>query len=105
MRRLLLLLGAPMWLPLTVALIAVIFSLLVASWAVFASLLSVGGFAIVAGISRVFNANVLGGLISTGAGLIICGLAILTFLLCAALSKRMMSFIKRMSFGILGCFK
>ena len=91
---LLLVLGAPLWLSLGIAAIAVIFSLYIALWAVILSLWAVFGSlvgcafgCIVAGIVHAFVSSPLTSVIFLGSGLICAGLAIFLFYGCKAATK------------------
>ena len=92
---LLLCLGAPLWLPLLIAAIAVLISLLaslwsvvVSVWAVFASLVGVGiGCTLGGVILGVFSSAAAGGVATVGVGLVSAGLAIPTFYGCVAATK------------------
>ncbi len=87
----LLVLGAPLWLPLLIAGVAVILSLyaslwsvIVSLWAVFASFVggALGG--IVGGTGFSLSGNALSGLAMIGAGLLCAGLAVFLFFGCKA---------------------
>ena len=87
MKNVLLVLGAPLWFPLLVALFAVMFSLVVAMYSVvisllaaFVSLIACGLFAgIGSGIYFVFSGHFVTGLALFGCGLFALGLSILFY--------------------------
>ena len=81
-----LIVGAPLWVPLLIVAIAVIFALLVVlwslvvcMWAVFGSLVGSAAGALVAGVTYVFTSEVLGGAVLLGFGIACIGLAIFAF--------------------------
>ena len=85
---LLLVLGAPVWLPLLIAVLAVIFALYIALWAVVVSLwaavaavILAGIAAIVGGIVELCRLHLAQGLVLLGGGLMCLGLCVVAFLL------------------------
>ena len=85
---LLLVLGAPVWLPLLIAVLAVIFALYVALWAVVislwaavAALILAGIAAIAGGIVELCRLHLAQGLVLLGGGLMCLGLCVVAFLL------------------------
>lgn len=103
----LLVLGSPLWLSLTVAGFAVLLSLYVVLWAVVVSLWAVfasfmggafGGLA--AGIVFVCNGNLPTGIGMIGAGLVCAGLSIFLFYGCKAATKGTLWLTKRIVLGI-----
>ena len=104
----LLIAGAPLWIPLTIAFFAVIlalyvslWSIIISLWAVFASVVSCALGGIVAGAGIVFTPNKMAGIALLGAGIVCAGLSILLFLGCKAatdgviiLTKKIVFFIK-----------
>lgn len=85
---LLLVLGAPVWLPLLIAVLAVAFALFVALWAVVIALWAVvaaviltGLAALVAGVVELCRLHLPQGLVLLGGGLVCLGLCALAFLL------------------------
>jgi len=90
----LLILGAPVWLPLVLAVLAVLLSLYAALWSVVVSLWAVFGAlagcalgGIVGGIAITCAGELFAGLVLVGAGMICSGLAILTFFGCSGATK------------------
>ena len=86
-----LILGSPIWLSLIVAafavaisLYAVLWSVIIALWAVFVSFVAAGPAGVLAGIIFALCDNVLPGIATAGAGLLLAGLAILIFFGCKA---------------------
>jgi uncharacterized membrane protein len=104
----LLIAGAPLWIPLTIAFFAVIlalyvslWSIIVSLWAGFASVVSCALSGIVAGAGIVFTPNKMAGIALLGIGIVCAGLSILLFLGCKAatdgvviLTKKIVFFIK-----------
>ena len=85
---LLLVLGAPVWLPLLIAVLAVIFALYIALWAVViglwaavAAVILAGIAAIVGGIVELCRLHLAQGLVLLGGGLMCLGLCVVAFLL------------------------
>ena len=90
----LLILGAPVWLSLVVAAVAVVLSLylslwavVVALWAVFASFAACGVCGVAVGIGMAIGGDVMAGVALLGAGLTLGGLAIFLFFGCRAATK------------------
>ena len=90
----LLILGAPVWLPLLIAALAVLFAVYVSLWAVVISLWAVdlsflvGGIgSVIAGIVQICRGDLLPGLATIGAGVLLAGLSILLFYGCKAVTK------------------
>ena len=84
----LLILGAPVWLPLLIAVLAVLFSLFIALWAVVIALwaavtgvILAGVAAVAAGVFELVRLHVPQGLVLLGGGLVCLGLCALLFLL------------------------
>ena len=91
---LLLCVGAPLWVPLLVAALAVLLSLLaalwsvvVSCWSIFASLAGVGIGCTFGGVVYGLFSSAAGGIATFGAGLVSTGLAILAFHGCVATTK------------------
>ena len=92
----LIVLGFPVWFPLIIAAIAVVFSLyislwsvIVSFWAVFVSLLLSGILSVLIGFMQAFSVNVFMGIAFIGAGLFLVGLSILSFMLCKIITVGM----------------
>ena len=107
----LLVLGAPIWLPLAISAVAVIFSLyislwsvIVSLWAVFGSLIGCSVGSAAAGIILVCNGNVLTGTAMVAAGIICTGLSIFMFYGCKAATKGISLLTKRILTWIKDCF-
>ena len=108
---LLLVLGSPIWLPLGVSAIAVIFSLYVSTWAVvislwavFVSLVVSCPGSIASGIIFVCNANVLSGIAMFGCGAVCAGLSVFMFFGCKAATKGTLLLTKKTAVWIKNCF-
>ena len=81
-----LIVGAPLWIPLMIAAFAVILALLVvlwclviSAWAVFGSLVGSAAGALVAGVTYATSSEILGGIVLLGFGIACVGLAIFAF--------------------------
>ena len=90
----LLILGLPLWLPLLIAAFAVVFSLyaslwaiVISVWAIFGSFIGCTVGALISGFVYIFNANIFGGILMIGVGLICAGLAILFFFGCKLITR------------------
>ena len=108
---LLLILGAPLWLPLLISAFAVLISLyaslwsvLISLWAVFGSVLGSAFGIIVCGIVFAFSTNALVGIALTGAGIICVGLSIFFFYGCKAATNGTILLTKKMVRGAKNCF-
>ena len=106
----LIIMGAPVWVPLLIALFSVVVSLYLSAWSVIFSLfatslgLTVGGIG-GALLSFVFiGKNVLSTLFMLGAGLICAGIGILIFVLAIEFSKLFVEFTKQTVRGIKSVF-
>lgn len=104
MKTLLLILGAPLWLPLLIAAAAVLLSLylslwaiVIALWAVFASAAALAIFGIAYGAHLAFLSSIPVALAYVGAGGALLGVAILMFFLCRTTSDVIRFPIKRLS--------
>ncbi len=103
----LLLLGSPVWLPLLIAVFAVIFSLyvvlwsvIIGLWAVFASLAACGLAVIAAGVYFAIGGNGLTGIAAIGAGMVCAGLSVFVFFGCKAATKGAVNLTKKLAIGI-----
>ena len=99
----LLVLGAPLWIPLLVVAVSVVFSLyvsvwavIVSLWAVFASLIGSALGAVVSGAVLAFTANVASGLLMVAVGSVCAGLGIFMFFICKAATKGTIWLIKKL---------
>ena len=107
----LLILGFPVWLPLLLSAVAVVFSVYAALWAVIISLwtvfvslvgCAVGG--LIGGIVILATACPLVGMALVAVGLVCVGLSILSFFGCRAATQGAIWFWKKMALWIKGCF-
>ncbi len=107
----LLVLGAPLWLSLMIAVFAVIFSVyislwsvIISLWAAFASLIggSVGALAL--GVGYIISGNTLSGAALLCAGLVLAGLSIFLYYGCKATTKGLILLSKVFVIGIKKCF-
>ena len=107
----LLILSAPLWIPLLITVIAVIFSLyvslwsvIVSLWATFASIIggAIAGFA--AGIGLIVSNNAFGGIAFLGSALVCAGLAILMFFGCKLVTKGTILLTKKIFLWFRSCF-
>ncbi|MBR6633672.1 MAG: DUF1700 domain-containing protein [Clostridia bacterium] len=103
----LLILGAPIWLSLLIAVVAIIFAVYVVIWSVIVSLwsieasfvaCSIGGF--VSAVIFVLQGNGLTALAMVGAGLCCVGLSIFMLLVCKACTKAMILLTKKIALWI-----
>ena len=107
----LLALGSPIWLSLTIAAAAVILSLYVSLWSVIISLWAVWGSLIgcalgsaAVGIVMVCNGNALAGTAMIGGGIVCAGLLVFLFFGCKSATKGTLLLTKRMALVIKKCF-
>lgn len=107
----LLALGSPIWLSLSIAAFAVILSLyislwavIISLWAVFGSLLCCAFGGMVAGIVFACNGNVLTGIAMLAAGFVCAGLSIFMFYGCKAATKGILILTKKIAVWIKNCF-
>ena len=107
----LLTLGSPVWIPLVIAAIAIVFSVYVVIWSVVVSVYAVNlSFAAeaVAGLTCIFiclkTGNVPGAVFSLGAGFICAGLAIVMFFVCVAITKGVIKLTGKMLTGMKTAF-
>lgn len=103
----LLVLGAPIWLSLGLAAVAVILSLYASVWAVIVSLWAVFGSLVgcsfawtVCGIAFAVGGNGIAGLLMTGAGIFGAGLAIFFFFGCKAATRGVVWLTKKIVLGL-----
>ena len=107
----LLLLGAPVWIPLLVAVLAVLLSVFVVLWVIVIGLwvapiaLAVTAVACLFGsVWYLLKAGLIGALFIFGAAILLVGLAILLFFACAALTKGLAWLLKKTFTGIKSLF-
>ncbi|MBR2971818.1 MAG: hypothetical protein IKC61_02685 [Clostridia bacterium] len=86
MKTLLIILGSPVWLPVIIALFAIVislaavlWSLVISVWAVFISFAVSSPAAVLIGVLNLFSGNILTGLSLIGGAMALAGLAILSF--------------------------
>ena len=108
----LIIVGAPLWVPLLIALISMIFSLysilwsvIVSLWSIFGALAgaSIGG--IICGIIFACTSRALAGLVIVAAGLLCAGLAIFAFFGCLYVTKGGVWLTKKTFMGIINIFR
>lgn len=107
----LLVLGAPVWLPLLLAALAVVFavyvvlwSVVLVLWAVFLALAACGLAGVAAGIYFTVKGNVPTGLAVIGAGLVCAGIAVFWFFGCKAATKGIIALTKKCALALKNCF-
>ena len=107
----LIVLGAPLWIPLIIAFFAVIFSvyislwaIIISLWAVFVSFIAsaVGG--ILCGVGFCLTSTTLSGIALIGASLVLAGLSIFVFYGCKAATKGILWLTKKIFNSIKKCF-
>ena len=108
---LLLALGAPIWLSLGIAALAVIFlvyvslwSVIISLWAVFVSFAVCGVAGVIAGIGFVAGGHTLSGLAVIGAACVCAGLGIFVFYGCKAATKGIVLLTKKIAIWTKSCF-
>ena len=104
-------LGFPLWFPLLIAGLAVVFSLYVVAWSLIISLWAIelsfvaSSFAgIAAAVAYIIRGDVVSGVALIGASIFLAGLLIFTFFGCAALSKGIIRLTKKAALGIKSLF-
>lgn len=107
----LIVLGAPLWLPLLIAAFAVLLSLyvslwsvIISLWAVFVTLAACALGSVVIGLGFAFGANYLSGLAMVSAGVVCAGLSIFMFFGCKAAANGSLLLTKKILFLIKKCF-
>lgn len=107
---LLLVLGAPVWLPLIVAAFAVLFalfvvigSMLIVLWAVFGAIAACA-VGLLASVAFLIQSNVPSGIAMIGVALVCGGLSIFLFFGCREATKGIMLLTKKMVLGMKKCF-
>lgn len=108
----LLILGAPLWVPLLISAIAVVFSLyavlwsvIISLWAVFVSFIGVAITGFASGAGLIFSNNPLGGIALIGSALVCTGLAILMFFVCKLATKGTIILTKKIILWVKNGFK
>ncbi len=103
----LLVLGAPLWLPLLITAVAVVlalyaalWSVIVSLWAAFAAIIGVALGSVVGGVGFAVGGSTLSGVAMIGAGLICFGLAVFFFFLCKAATSGTVLLTKKIVLGI-----
>lgn len=107
----LIVLGAPIWISLLIAVFAVvlsvyaaIWSVIISLWAAFGSLSGCAFGGIVIGIGNIYKGNYIVGAALIGAGIVCTGLSIFLFYACKAATNGIVWLTKKMAFGIKNCF-
>ena len=107
----LLVLGIPVWLPLCVSGIAVVFSLygtiwslIISLWSVFVASIGIAAYGVISGICIAFTESIPTGLLHLAAGLICIGLSIFLCMGCKAVTKGFMTVTKTFAIWIKNCF-
>lgn len=107
----LIVLGAPLWIPLIIALLSVFFaqyvvlwSVLISIWAVAAGLVACVIGAFTGGIIFICMGNILTGLVLIGSSLICTGIALLFILLCKGATKAIIFLTKKIAVGVKNLF-
>ena len=108
---LLLILGAPVWLPLLMAAFSIVFALytavwsvIISLWAVCASVIGCSLCGILGGLVFAYDRNYLTGFTIIGMGLACAGLSIILFLVSKAATQGIISLTKKIALGIKNCF-
>lgn len=108
----LLVLGAPIWLSLAIAAVAilisvyaVIWSVIISLWAVFAAVAACGFAGVVTGIGFIFGGNGLPGAAMIGAGLVCVGLTAFLFYGCHGATKGILLLTKNITVGLMRIFR
>jgi len=104
MNKVLLALGAPVWMPLLIAFLAVLISLVISVWAVFVSFAAGAAAGVVCGNVFVFGGHWLTGIAMAGAAFFCLGMAIVTFFACRGVSKGIFWAMRKTISGVAGCF-
>ena len=107
----LIILGAPVWLSLLIAVFAVIlsvyaaiWSVIVSLWATFGSLIGCAFGGIVIGIGNIYKGNYIVGAALIGAGIVCAGLSIFLLYACKAATNGIVWLTKKIAVGIKNCF-
>ena len=107
----LLILGAPLWIPLLIAFFAVILSVfvviwavIIAFWAVFAAILLSSVACLAAAVWLIFRGGLIPASAAFGACLVLAGLAIFLFFACVTATKGAVLLTKKLALGIKSLF-
>ena len=107
----LIVLGSPIWLSLSICAVAVIFSVyvclwsvIISLWAVFVSLVACAFVGLVAGVTLAIYSNVYSGIALIGAGIVCAGLSIFMFYFCKLATKGILMLTKKFALWIKSCF-
>jgi len=103
----LLVLGAPVWLPLVISAVAVVFSLyiswwaaIVSLWAAFGAMAGTGVGGLISGLGTVFADGGLAGIALIGASIVCAGLSIFIFYGCKAATSGTLTLTKKAVLGV-----
>lgn len=107
----LIVLGFPVWFPMLIAAISVVFSLyvsiwsiIVSFWAAFISIAASGIGSIIAGIIFICTTNAYTGVAMLGTGIFLIGISIFAFFGCKYATKGIILLTKKLALGIKGLF-
>lgn len=107
----LIVLGSPIWLSLSICAVAVIFSVyvcfwsvIVSLWAVFVSLVACAFAGLVAGVTLAIYSNIYSGIALIGAGIVCAGLSIFMFYFCKLATQGILMLTKKFALWIKSCF-
>ena len=100
MRKLLLILGAPLWIPIAIAAFAVVLSLFLSLWAVLLSAAAIAVYGAVYGTALLALGHLPQGLALLGAGITSVGLTLLLWLACRAASRAMLRPMQRRCYRV-----
>ena len=107
----LLIIGAPLWLPLLVAAVSVVFSVyvslwsvIISFWSVFISFVASGAGMLIAGTASIIFINKATGLFMIGTGLFLAGLSVFAFFGCKAVTTGLCQLTKKTALAVKKCF-
>lgn len=107
----LIVLGSPIWLSLSICAVAVIFSVyvclwsvIISLWAVFVSLVACAFAGLVAGGALAIYSNIYSGIALIGAGIVCAGLSVFMFYFCKLATKGILMLTKKFALWIKSCF-
>lgn len=104
MNKVLLALGAPLWMLLLIAFFAVLISLAAAVWAVFVSFAACAVAGAAGGNIFVFGGHWVAGIAMAGAAFFCAGMAVVTFFACREVSKGIFWVMRKIFLGVIRCF-